>query len=751
MLAISYPDAYMQDNTSGYNNMDRQGYSGVKETGPGLSDTASVDQRLDPSELRLYAGLVRKMAEMDCTNQGSSCVPVPQGFVAMPNEMVAGPETDTSTVGQEDLQVWDGGVGEWKAIDAHPHPTYTGQYASIVSGPQVPAPTNYMVVGSQINAETMGQDSSPPAPAFNRDWKARVEAHVARQKSKERKRLRKLLRPRRSADVEKDMPSGMGLQTGINYMGHGFNTPYFAGMPTGVAGQVSFTGHSVKPQSSPRCGFQNNTAGNYNWIPPQQNSPSPGRKRAASTTFVMEDPSSSPEKRARFSREEDEQKAREEQRLMKDAGGSCLWCYRNKKKCGPRNPCSNCESNGFQCIRDPGQLSLSSPRNSTGSTTGNELAVDVFRQLRDTAMRSSPQAYIDVNFMQPGTGSIASWSASLPRAEPCFPGYVNEQLVSALLGLVQSPVLGWIENETARHPLVLSASAMLRLLSVIKSLLRGQVYVRPAETDTGRITAFYILTACIQSLRERSQTFSSKLCETVRHKNKPGPDSRNLTTKPLNPEWVATGLYYRVIDGLWNMQSTPLLEKALGDVSHLHNHPANVWSVLRWLPVFTGKLNSKIEVHEAFHEHIPALEEQWPLEIALLPGNNASGSQLPPTMMQRVAEPFSGSSYNMETFLGDEFSFLPAITTPTLLTRTTSNGNINQLSVSVLNWDSFLDFEGSQSSGPSESQSPEPSTETFLGSQDNVPAVEDGFFDDQFLMDWSNLDRINGNNIAYSF
>lgn len=530
------------------------------------------------------------------------------------------------------------------------------------------------------------------------------------------------------------MSSGMGpgLQTGTNYMGQSFNTPgpYFTGMPTGVAGQASFTGHGVNPQPSPTCGFQNHTPGNVNRTPPQQNSPSPNRKRAASTTFVMEDPSSPPEKRARFSSEEDEQKAREAQRLMKEAGGSCLWCYRNKKKCGPMNPCSNCESNGFQCIRDAAQLSLLSASNATGSTTGNERAVQVLRQLRDTAMRSSPQVNIYVKFRQPGTGSVAFWSASLPRVEPCSPGYVNEQLVSAFLGLVQSPRLGWIENETARHPLVLSASAMLRLLSIIKSLLRGQVHVRPAETDAGRITALYILTACIQSLRERSQAFSSKLCEAVRHKNKTGSDSRNPTRKPLNPEWVATGLYYRVIDGLRTMQPTPLLENALGDVSHLHNHPVNVWSVLQWLPVFTGKLDSKIEVHDVFHEHIPVLEEQWPLDIALLPGNNANGQQLPPTVMQRVAEPFWGSSYNMETFLDDNFSFLPAVTTPTPLTTTINNSNTNQVSVLDLDWDSFLDFEGFQSSGPSESQSSEPSTETLVGSQDNVLVVEDGPFDD---------------------
>lgn len=732
--AAFYPDAYMQDSTSGYNNMGTQGYAGVSNgMGPGQADAISVDQ---PFELELYASL----AEMG-TNQGSSCVPVPQGLTAMPNEMVGGPET--STVGQDDLQAWDGGMGECRAIEAHPHPTFTGQCASNLPGPQVPAPTNYMAVGPQMNAEKMGQDSPQPTAAFFRAWEARLKAVKNRRKPKER-RSRNSLRSRSSAGVGimTGMPSGMGpgLQTGTNYMGQGFNTPgqTFTGMPNGTAGQAGFTGNGVKPQPSPTCGFQNYTPNNYNQAPPEQSSP--GRKRTASTTFVVEDPSAPPEKRARFSSEEGEQKAREEQRLMKEAGGSCLWCYRNKKKCDSMNPCSNCESNESQCLRDHAQLILSS---STSNVT------DFFRQLRDTAMQSSPEAHINVNFRQPGTGAIAFWSASLPRAEPYSPGYVNEQLVSTLLGLVRAPGLGWIENETARHPLVLPASAMVRLLAVIKSLLRGQVYVRPAEADAGRITAFYMLTTCIQSLLERSQAFSFKLWEAVRHKSKPDSNSRNPTRKPLNPEWVATGLYYRVIDGLRAMQRTPLLEKALGDISHLHDRPAKVLSVLRCLPLSTGKLNSKIEAHDSLREHIPVLEEQWPLDIALLPGVNTNGQQLPPTVMQRLAEPFSGASYDMQTFLDDNLGFLPAVTTAP--STTLSNSNTNQLNEPDLDWDSFLDFEASQSSEPSASQSSTPSTETFVDSQENVLIVEDGLFDDRSLDVWDNLDGFDGNSAAYSF
>ena len=751
-------DAYIQDSTSGYNNMGTQGYAGVSnEMGPRQADATSVDQGLDPFELELHASL----AEMG-TNEGSSCVPEPQdltampvemaaepqasinvpgsqGSVAMPNEMVTGPET--STVGKDDLQVWDAGMGEWRAIEAH-HPTSMSQCASLVPGPQVPAPTNYMAVGPQMNAEAMGQDSPQPTAAFFRAWQARMKAVKTRREPKER-RSRNLLRSRRSAGVGvmTGMPSGMGpgLQTGTNYMSQGFNTPsqIFTSMPNGMAGQAGFTGNGVNPQPSPTYGFQNYTPNNHNQAPPQQNSP--GRKRTASTTFVMEDPSAPPEKRARFS-SEDEQKAREEQRLMKEVGGSCLWCYRNKKKCDSMNPCSNCKSNKYKCIRDHAQLILSS---STSNTT------DVFRQLRDTAMRSSPEAHINVNFRQPGTGTIAFWSASLPRAESYSPGYVNEQLVSTLLGLVRAPGLDWIENETARHPLVLSASAMVRLLAVIKSLLRGQVYVRPAEADAGRITAFYMLTACIQSLLERSQAFSPKLWEAVRHKTKPAPDSRNPTRKPLNPEWVATGLYYRVIDGLRTMQRTPLLEKALGDVSHLHDRPANVLSVLRCLPLSTGKLNSKIKAHNSLREHIPVLEEQWPLDIALLPGVNTNGQQLPPTVMQRLAEPFSGASYDMEAFLDGNFGFLSAITTA--LSTTPRNSNINQSNEPDLDWDSFLDFDASQSSEPSASQSSTPSTKTLMSSQENVLIVEDGVLDDRFLNVWDNLDGFDGDSAAFSF
>lgn len=597
-----------------------------------------------------------------------------------------------------------------------------------------------------MNAETMGQDSTQPTAAFFRAWEARLKVAKTRREPKQR-RSRNMLRSRRSAGVEvmTGIPSGTGpgLQAGANYISQGFNAPgqTFTGMIIGMAGHAGFTGNGVNRQPSPTCGFLDWNPHNYNQAPSQQNSPS--RKRTASTIFVMEDPSAPPEKRARFSGEEDEQKAREEQQLMKKAGGSCLWCYRNKKKCDSMNPCSNCKSNKCKCIRDHAQLSLS-------LLTSN--ATDVFRQLSDTAMQSSPEAHISVNFRHPGTGAIAFWSASLPQAEPYSPGYVNEQLVSTLLGLVRAPELDRIENKTARHPLILPASAMVRLLAVIKSLLRGQVYVRPAEADAGRVTAFYILTTCIQSLLERSRAFSFKLWEAVRHKSKPSSDSRNPTRKPLNPEWAATGLYYRVIDGLRTMHRTILFEKALGDVSHLHDRPANVLSVLRCLPLSTGKLNSKIEAHDSLRKHIPVLEEQWPLDIALLPDVKTNGKQLPPTVMQRLAEPFSGASYDMETCLDDNFSFLPAVTTAPL--NTPSNSNINWLNEPDLDWDSFLDFNASQSSEPSASQSSTPSTKTFGGSRENVLIVEDGLIDGRSLGAWDGLDCFYGNSAAataYSF
>lgn len=753
-------DVYMQGSTSGYNNMGTQRYASVfNEIGPKQTDATSADQRLDPFKLGFHASL----AETG-TNQGSSCapqpqdltampvemaaepqasvsVPGPQGSVAMSNEIVAGPET--STVGRDDLQVWDDGMGEWRVIEAHPHSTSMGQCASIVPGPQVPAPTTYMAVEPHMNAEAMGQDSPQPTATFSRVWEARLKAVKSRRKYKER-RSRNSLHSRRSAGVRimADMSNGMEsrLQNGIDYMGQGFNTPgqVFTAIPNGMAGQGGFTGNYVNPQPSPTCGFQNYTPNDCNQAPAQQNSS--GHKRTASTTFVMEDPSAPPEKRARFRSEEDEQKAREEQLLMKKAGGSCLWCYRNKKKCDAMNPCSNCKFNKYQCIRDYTQLILSSSASN---------ATDVFRRLRDTAVRSSSEAHINVNFRQPGTGAIAFWSASLPRAEPYSPGYVNEQLVSTLLGLVRAPGLDWVENETARHPLVLSASAMVRHLAVIKSLFRGQVYVRPAEADAGRITAFYILTTFIQSLLERSQTFSSRLWKAVRHKNKTCSDSLNPTRKPLNPEWVATGLYYRVIDGLRPMQQDPLLKKALGDISHLHNRSKIVLSVLRCLPLSTGKLNSKIEARDSLRKHIPVLEEQWPLDIALLPGVNTNGQKLPPTLMQRLAEPFSGTSYFIETFLDGNFGFLPAVITAH--SATPGNSNINELNEPDLDWDSFLDFDASQSSEPSASRSSTPSTEAFDSSQENVLIVEDELFDDRSLNVWGNLDVFDGNSAAYSF
>lgn len=671
----------------------------------------------------------------------------PQGPASVPNGMGLQASTNTMAQGSSDCtddhQAWLAEVRVMKArVNAfRPKRSSRGQYPRLLS-------VSMPGMGPRPNTNTTGQASSAP---LDPEYVAELRVMAARLSNSNGQGSSNLADPQGLTGMPTEMVAGS--QAGIR-MGQVLNNPLysqgFPAMSNGTASarqtNLSFIGQGAYSQSvgqpinqpiGPTPGFKNYNPDDYNRAPPRQQNSS-GRKRSASPSFdfVMEDPSRQQEKRARLS-EEDEQKL-EEYRLMKDMGGSCLWCYRNKKKCGPKNPCLNCESNGYQCIRDHTQLCLSSSTsNATGTTTtGNQGMIDVFRSLRDTAMQSTPNARINVNFRQPGTQKINVWPASLPQAEPYSPGYVNEKLIHTVLSFIQSPELDRIGKETERHPLVQSASAMLKLLAAIKCLLNARVYVRPSDADAGRITVFYMLTACVQILQQESEVFTSKLCDAVRRSRsspKPCTDGRDTspspTKKPLKPIWAATGFYYRVIEGLLSIKEpSPLLEKVLGDVSNLHGLPSNVWSVLRWLPLF-DKVNGKIEVHEALRDHIPVIEEQWPLDIALLP--DVGVQQLPPTAMNRLAEPFSGLSYDMGSFLEDKFDFL---------------GGINQVDPEPVDWDAFVDLEASEPSGPSEAfQSSEPSTVSFEFSE----PYEQYSASDDFLDTWKNVDEVDGSDAAY--
>ena len=87
----------------------------------------------------------------------------------------------------------------------------------------------------------------------------------------------------------------------------------------------------------------------------QPSLPTGQEKRALSPVsfdFVMEDPTNPQnyrEKRVRSRTELDKQK--EDIRQLKEYGGACQWCYRNKKKCGPSTPCPPCLSNRRECVR----------------------------------------------------------------------------------------------------------------------------------------------------------------------------------------------------------------------------------------------------------------------------------------------------------------------------------------------------------------------------------------------------------------
>ncbi|KAI9933036.1 hypothetical protein MW887_009290 [Aspergillus wentii] len=399
----------------------------------------------------------------------------------------------------------------------------------------------------------------------------------------------------------------------------------------------------------------------------------PGYSEGSDLNIVIEDPKSPNgyrEKRMRTKK--DAVKQKEESRLLKESGGACLWCYRKKKKCGPIHPCPLCTSTGRRCIRESSQLSLLVPPAHglpSGETSQNaegrvfQLATEVLCRLKIKAFQTTDDSRVVVNIRQPNT-DLGIWVAEMSQLGITPSNGLNRELVFKLLDHVCSPEMDDIEARFPGHQLIKSASTMARLFAALSSFSKTQVYIRPADVDPGRMTMFYILTTFAQALCEMSNEFCSELTEAMRRKetqdNNPGIIGYSPSPKSPNPVWVAAGLYYRVIKGLLSFKPGPPIANIFDDIKpHLDEVHAHMWSVLRFFP-FGQSSNTKASVKEALKNHVPNVSGLRCSDIAFW--LDWREEVPPPTALHRQTDPYSGTSYDMESFLNEDFTlptFLP--------------------------------------------------------------------------------------------
>ncbi|KAJ5101704.1 hypothetical protein NUU61_003926 [Penicillium alfredii] len=400
-------------------------------------------------------------------------------------------------------------------------------------------------------------------------------------------------------------------------------------------------------------------------VPPQAEAPPPGRP----FNFLIEDPKTSRYHREKIPRSQaDRESQRENIRLLKGSGGACLWCYRSKKRCGLSNPCLSCTSTRRKCIRSSVQLSLSGlqvggsppdvsmvplkPPSSEALDMLNSLNTLVFTKM--TAMKAV------LNIRRSDDGALEMCTMYVDRRDMVFSNVSCslDQLVAKASKHLRCVELAKLEEAYTFHPLIQTALSMTKLFMVTRCLATTHVYIRSLDVDPGRLMMLYILVVCCRELFEMSEGFSVELCEALRRKDVQDSlsDGKYLhPTTNLNPVWVASALYYRIVSGLLELRESPLMTKIFGcRASHLSRLWCTLWSILKSVPA-NNKTSSKDATGSALKDQIPVLPDSKFFDLAFWLGPLDCNDELPPVAVSKQhGDPFAGESYDMNSFLRDD-------------------------------------------------------------------------------------------------
>lgn len=254
------------------------------------------------------------------------------------------------------------------------------------------------------------------------------------------------------------------------------------------------------------------------------------------------------EKRCRDKAELDQQK--EDAVALKRFGGSCIWCIRAKKKCEAAISCKLCSANKRTCYRDIytfcTRTSLSSP------DLPSEQARRALEYTNHRAFEHFSQVAVAINILPhkqnpPWTWIATKRNTTWPNSLDCPSG----SLVHMIVNHIASDLLEF-EQTCGTHPLLHIAFDMARVFTASQWLVQTKVAALTTDIIGGRPVMLYLLVLYFRGLFETSVRFSEELYHALR-KHQPRDKAQ------LDPLWVACALYYRVAQGMRDLQTNPLV------------------------------------------------------------------------------------------------------------------------------------------------------------------------------------------------
>lgn len=256
---------------------------------------------------------------------------------------------------------------------------------------------------------------------------------------------------------------------------------------------------------------------------------------------------------------------RRHKHMLREKGGSCIWCVQRRKPCDLEKVCAWCKENGLPCLRSSEQIWLyetfeSSPRcRQTAIRRAKEntfiRANKVMEEFRTrligsnfVAQNPSAQATLKIRCGQLDSSDLVvldqtppdiPWNHfDLSKAEKVI-------LLNAICSSIPFPPLSHIHRKSAHYDIFLLATTIFRSVAFAISITGTGLHGRPACFGLAKIALADLLVSLAKFIAQHANDFCSRLCTTLRpSKTKPVPQNIN----------VAIRVYHQVLVALSNFK-----------------------------------------------------------------------------------------------------------------------------------------------------------------------------------------------------
>lgn len=302
------------------------------------------------------------------------------------------------------------------------------------------------------------------------------------------------------------------------------------------------------------------------------------------------------EKRCRDKAELDQQK--EDAVALKRFGGSCIWCIRAKKKCEAVMSCKLCSANKRTCYRDVftfcGRTSLRSP------DLPSQRARRALEYTNHHAFEHFSQVTVTINIVP--HNQVPPWTWIATKRNTTWPNSLDcpsSSLVHKIVNRIATDLLEF-EKTCGTHQLLHIAFHMAKVFTASQWLVQTRVTALSTDIIGGRPVILYLLVVYFRGLFETSGPFCEELFHALR-KHQPRDKAQ------LDPLWVACALYYRIVQGMRDLQTNPLVASILGLNCSLDGVCSAIEEILwTWIP--RDGVTDTTEKKKIFRDEIPTLQ-----------------------------------------------------------------------------------------------------------------------------------------------